>query len=162
MKGKSELGTNFYWIKPQEWMKEIEKNGGAKVDFDDPEFDYNIFRHIGKRSASGTYCESCGTTLCIYGTRHVHSGVINMPWGQIDVKFHDKCPVCRSKENVIHTCSFTWTFMRHKWELEKLIESGFGDEKVVRDEYGREYTAREFLNEEISSRIEFQDCAEFG
>jgi len=43
-------------------------------------------------------------------------------------------------------CSFTWTMLRHKWRLLALRCS---DAKVLKDEYGREFTAMEFLDEEL-------------
>ena len=148
------MGTNFYWIEKQKWMEKFEKN--SKIDFDD---DMNIFKHIGKRSAAGFYCKSCGATLCEYGTRHVHDTYITMPYGEKEIRFHDVCPVCNSDKNLIGACSFTWTFMKHKRELEKLAKKN-SDEKVVQDEYGEQFTAKEFL-EEVDVSIEFQDASEF-
>ncbi len=143
------MGTNFYWIK-------------SNVKTDETVSKDNIFDHIGKRSAAGGYCWDCGTTLLInYGTHGVHRG-------DKDARWSDVCPSCGKstprKENrysaamvelgftqathekltgVSSCSSFTWTLMKHYWELKKMRGLNV---KVVCDEYGREFTADEFLD----------------
>jgi len=57
---------------------------------------------------------------------------------------------------VSYCASFTWTMMKHRRELECLVETG-GDPQVVEDEYHHKFTAREFLRDELASvAMEFQ------
>lgn len=156
------MGTNFYWANKQ------------NLDIDD------IHIHIGKRSAAGPYCYNCGSIF------HEHSSELHHG-GRGFFKSLDACPGCgKSKEKRepststalvelgfnkskhvnkkgISSCSsFTWTLMKHKWKLQKLAEKN-DPKKVVRDEYGRTYTAKEFLEEELSSvTVEYQSPTEFS
>ena len=156
------MGTNFYWI-------------GHRGDS-------NIRHHIGKRSAAGSYCWDCGTTLCLEGSQGVHrtrserSGG-EMPWA-------DECPVCgnekgkdpgtafvelgfkRAKEiprRGVGSCSsFSWTLMSHKWRITDLALVD-GDPVCVVNEYGDEFTAKQFLYEELATvAIESQCPYEFS
>ena len=101
--------------------------------------------HIGKRSAAGLYCYDCGTTLNWYGTTHVHDG----GW-----HWHKQCPYC-GKAVTTGACSFTWSMMNQR----KCIENYANGEqhKIIVDEYERQYTAQEFLEEIKGCAIE-QQC----
>lgn len=125
------MGTNFYWVKSP---KEFEGN--------------NILQHIGKRSASGYYCEDCGITFCKGGTQDIHSG-----WGD----WYNDCPVCHSKG--IYITSFTWTAMKQKELIKSLVKC---NKKLIKDEYDEKYTPKEFLLDELSNtKVEYQMYAEF-
>lgn len=152
------MGTNFYW------SSEEKKN----------EDDIQI--HIGKRSAGGLYCWDCGTVFHRLGTHMAHSGKselfdacpgcgktkedMSIDGSTAGVELGFNRPSAVSKKGISTCCSFTWTLMKHKKRLMRLINS---PEKVVRDEYGREYTAREFLREELSHvAFEFQSPYAFS
>lgn len=155
------MGTNFYWT------NEI------VPDFSQSE---NPRSHIGKRSAHGWYCWTCGTTLSSGGTI-LHE----------DNKQLEKCPICGSapikdgsipdataielgfvktkdlkRETLqgVRSCSmFVWSMMSHKWKLQSML---FDERKVVIDEYGNLYSAREFLEEELAHvAVEQQLPSEF-
>ena len=150
------MGTNFYWIKKQDWMNEYEscKELPKTFDLDNDEINHcNAFIHIGKRSSAGHYCAKCGTTYCQGGEREIHMG------GYI---WDDVCPACGSNDHKTFICSFTWTMRRHEWEIRKLIADG-NEEKVIQDEYGDEYTAEEFLCEALeNATVTNQHFAEFS
>jgi hypothetical protein len=136
------MGTNFYWIKHQ---------GDESIQY-----------HIGKRSAAGRYCYDCGSTFNKDGTQSIHfSDRKRLGW-------NDVCPCCgkvpddktprynpvmielgfekpgeKPAEGIAGASSFTWTMMKHMWDLEKQIMYA---SPLVVDEYGREYTAKEFLD----------------
>ena len=151
---RSNMGTNFYWLKKQPWMEEFDT-------FDEEEFNSDnegyIFKHIGKRSGMGPYCEKCGASLCKMGSRYAH----NMEVDGLPIRWEEVCPVCHKEDNIKTVCSFTWTFMRHKQEIEKLIKNGYGDKKLIENEYGERFTAREFLDELKNVRMESQDAVVF-
>lgn len=155
------MGTNFYWID----------------DANEDAAEGDIHCHIGKRSAAGAYCWDCGTTLCKEGTRGVHSSRCG---------YYDACPACGAEKRPVtladstsgvelgcanspdvarigvgSCASFIWTLMKHKWALEKRMEQG--DEALcVEDEYGRRFTARQFLREELAAvAFEMQDARNF-
>ena len=137
------MGTNYYFtrnpITGAEWEEEIE--------------DTNPLRHIGKRSAAGAYCYTCGTTLCKYGTTCVH---------QYGFRWHKECPICGQAG--VPSCSFTITLLSHKALLQKLSRNktrGKEDQKWVVDEYGQTFTAVEMLKIIKECPIIFQDCSEF-
>lgn len=138
------MGTNFYWIANPE-----------KEDEDEPAI------HIGKRSAAGPFCWDCMKSLCKNGEQGVHKG------SAFEDNFHKKCPFCgKSKRDAgysaamvelgfadatmekpsgVSTCSsWTWTLRTHLPRLEE-YEAKKSRKKVVRDEYGRKFTAQEFL-----------------
>lgn len=115
------MSTNFYWKKPQPFFRKFKD-----TQEDSPQI------HIGKRSAAGMYCTKCGNTLCADGTDFVHDNVST---------WYSYCPCCGNK-NVEPSTSFTWTIMAHK----KLVNEYTNNDKCIVDEYGREYTAEEFLN----------------
>lgn len=144
------MGTNFYWIENPD-----DDEGSIKV-------------HIGKRSAAGLFCWDCGVSKCESST-DVHRGKDRMEMSELEW-----CPGCGKSFDVNKTdwnttsgvelgfaksksltlkgigtcCSFTWSMLSHKWKLQSMIRDR-DDRKVVRDEYGQEYTAREFLREEL-------------
>lgn len=142
------MGTNYYW----------------KETYDADGDNEGIQCHIGKRSAAGRYCWDCGTTFNTRGTESVH-------YSSHDTNWVEACPACgkmpeesRDKEStamvdlgfakqsnlslqgVGYCSSFTWTLMKHKWKLSSLVRS---EEKVGINEYGDEFTAKEFLEGEL-------------
>lgn len=135
------MGTNFYWHGHQG--------------------DESMWYHIGKRSAAGNYCYDCGSTFNMDGTQLIHfSQQKRLGWSKV-------CPGCgksaddgkdhynpimielgfekpgeKPTSGIAGASSFTWTLMRHLWELERKKDY---DRPLVVDEYGTEYTAKEFL-----------------
>lgn len=140
------MGTNFYF---DNQMHEI---------------------HIGKRSAAGQFCHTCGMSLCSsayckveqktwYGQEAVHYGY--------QALWLDKCPVCGAepkkevsipnaadvelfgskqlnpREGVSSTCSFSFALTGA--ELASQFEKMKDVSHPVRDEYGRSYTRQEFM-----------------
>ena len=104
------------------------------ISNDNPNF------HIGKRSSNGLYCYNCG----------------------IQIPNEEKvCPCCGDIESKIDgigvslCCSFTWTKMSHKTNLQRAINS---PDKVVIDEYGKTYTAREFFENELDTVVVEHQC----
>lgn len=178
------MGTNFYWTKIQPWFLENAKNVvlDLKGDCENPVI------HIGKRSAAGLYCTKCGCTINRCGTQSIHSeapdiAILSDPhlteerkqreWArQKSMYYFDECPCCGTpfldennepSDGIKSICSFRWTLMKHK-ELLMNLALDDNSEKVVRDEYDRLYTAKEFWNKEFSDfcLIEFQDGNYFG
>lgn len=147
------MGTNFYW-------KE------ARNEDDD-----HIEQHIGKRSAAGLYCYDCGSTLNRGGTTFIHKGSVK----DMVNTWLDTCPCCGKSreeghftktEEVIRTgvatcCSFTWTVMKHKRAIEERVKTN-PDKKIIVDEYGEVFSAREFLELLRICPIEFQSPCEFS
>lgn len=141
------MGTNFYWKSiPKEFKRYIPH---VEKLFGDVGHDIVLLVHIGKRSAAGLYCYDCGTTLNKYGTDHVH----DCEWSE----WYNRCPICGREGTPI--CTFRWTFMKHKWLVEKLYNENC-KEKLIIDEYGNEYTPTEF-RQEVYTPIEYQTCCEF-
>jgi len=127
----------------------------------------NKIGHIGKRSAAGLYCFDCNETLCPRGKSGVHTG------GWVD-KWYDACPVCgkkykregiekstaglelgfakprkRSERKGIKTCS------SFSWDVDPMTILKL---KVIKDEYGRKYTFKEFIEQVIDNcPIQFYD-----
>ncbi len=140
----------------------------------------NIQVHIGKRSAAGSYCYDCGSVF------HQHTSELHSGRDSDFFKYLDSCHGCGKrreertvfpssagielgfnkaeevkKEGIGSCSSFTWTLMKHKWELQKLA-SKKNRKKIVEDEYGRKYTAKEFLEDQLSSvMVEYQNPTEF-
>lgn len=136
------MGTNFYWkVLP----RELEKYGRNAEQYVG---DCRVLWHIGKRCSAGLYCHHCGTTLNKYGTDHVHD---------CEAEWYKRCPICGRKG--VHVTSFCWTFMKHKWIVEKLYNENC-EEKLIVDGDGKEYTPQEFLRA-TKTPIEFQSCCEF-
>jgi hypothetical protein len=133
------MGTNFY-------IKGHRNN-------DDPKY------HIGKRSAAGVYCWDCGVTLCAGGASRVHYGD----------KWLEACPKCgklpgkepldqscagreigfnkaepKKKTGVSSCSSFTWA-------------RDLGSIKKIVDEYGTEYTLKEFESILSECPIQYRD-----
>lgn len=148
------MGTNYY-IK------------GYK-ELDDP------YLHIGKRSAAGRYCFDCGITLCKDGKKAIHFG---------ESLWHNTCPKCGKapaletletssgglelgfnkhqavKKQGVRTCSsFTWA-MQDEVVLAGHIQAlGMTlNEPSIVDEYGREFTIKEFCATVDSCPIHFYD-----
>lgn len=100
--------------------------------------------HLGKRSAAGPYCRSCGVTLCRGGEVHVHDSI--SAW-------HNRCPVCfREPSRDDTTCSFSWA------QDPFVVAVAFStrpDEVLVIDEYGVSYTGAQFMAVAADCRIVF-------
>lgn len=132
------MGTNFYLIEATE----------EDILSYSPEF------HIGKRSGAGPYCWDCNKTLCMHGNEGLHGGY---------AQWHTRCPDCgkepsleeltestggrklgfnknppAKKTGVRSCCSFTWAMEQER--VQSLPKTG----KVIKDEYGREYTLQDF------------------
>ena len=111
--------------------------------------------HICKVSAAGPYCWDCDTTLCVGGKDQVH---YSDAW-------YDKCPICNAPipdesldssaagqqlgfagmrdvkpHGITSVCSVTWAV--HPRDVVPLIVT----DKIIRDEYGREYSATDFFH----------------
>ena len=144
------MGTNFYWKQiPKEFEKykaNVEKISVYGFDNNNE----NVLKHIGKRSAAGKYCYHCGVTLNKYGTDHVH----NYEYSE----WYERCPICGREGSPI--CTFRWTFLGHKWLIEKLAHEGCRQYLIV-DENDEEYTPLEFL-QAVNTPIEYQMCCEFS
>jgi len=151
------MGTNFYLT--------CEPMGTIGGDFDETDHD-SPQCHIGRRSAAGRYCWDCGISLVTRHTSEVHSarervvldecpncckgakGTESIPAsGAVELGFAKSADNPRS--GVGSCASFTWTMLRHKVRLQALADAG-DERKVVADEYGREFTAAEFLGEELN------------
>lgn len=142
------MGTNFYWKSIPKELKRYKANVEKYIgDCDDTG---NVLLHIGKRSSAGLYCHHCGTTLNKHGIDHVHDCDY--------ADWHKRCPIC-GREGV-NTKSFRWTFLGQKWLIVTLAMEG-NTEKLFVDEYGKEYTPREFLSE-VGTPIEYQTCCAFS
>ena len=170
------MGTNYYWMNgfiedPRQFGQFIDE---AEIEMrDDPRV------HIGKRSAAGRWCWDCGVSLAREGTREVH---YRSTW-------HDACPACGKtwdesipitrgtggmelgfvkaadvpKVGVSSCSSFTWTMMEHKRRATAYSRAqDFEDKKVIRNEYGAEFTAAEFLECLSAVTIEDQYFGEFS
>ena len=153
------MGTNFYWSD------------------DDVLHKYNVVKHIGKRSAAGTYCYDCGTTLCDLGTDFVHDGHRG--------RFLKSCPFCGKtydpnqgatattvelgfntfdeieQHGVGTASSFRWRMMRHLTVL-RTVAAETPDRVCIVDEYERGYTASAFLDMVTKCPIWNQTPAEFS
>ncbi len=125
------MGTNFYW-------KDKVCDGIDKIS---PEV------HIGKRSGKGLFCWTCGISMF-----------------SINEVKHTECPSCKTpvpnlfeineNSSIRYSTSFTWTKLSHKWKIESLSkEEIYSNKKVIIDEYEREYTAKEFIDNEIKNMI---------
>ena len=115
--------------------------------------------HIGKRSAAGLYCWDCNLTLCKEGEERIH----------YDSQWHDACPQCGKtldaeknalkegsaavelgfakprvvKPTGVRSCSsFSWA---QPPELFRPFARAHAADEVVRDEYGRKFMGRDFL-----------------
>ena len=155
------MGTNYY-IKGYD---EKDENGNFLYTIDDPKF------HLGKRSAAGLYCFDCNVTLHKGGIEQVHKGG----------EWYKKCPSCGKapqKENLknstagielgfnknqtekrtgVRSCSsFTSVLVCRLSLSEKIIGPNFSpSQKLVVDEYGREYTCKEFIQIVKACPIQF-------
>ena len=152
------MGTNYY-IKGYN----TEKND---QDEDCPKW------HIGKRSAAGKFCFDCGITLCKGGAAGVHydddwydkcpicgkkyvKEEMDKSSGGLELGFNKDATVL--KDGVSTTSSFY--FAMDYPELVDRLQEEFGkdnppdgdkrydvDQKIIEDEYGREFSYMEFLD----------------
>lgn len=161
------MGTNFYWKNPGHifglgrWSEFSNEN---KRDL----------LHIGKRSAAGFYCFDCGVTLVHNdvitrfspGSRNrlVHTGqagqsdlcpqcgayvieeTLESSAAGLELGFRDSPSIAKELWGVRTCSSFNWA-QDPGWVLAKLLALKNNSETVVIDEYEREYTAREFLED---------------
>lgn len=96
-------------------------------------------------------CPNCGLTLDKAHPPHSTS--------EVELGFCHASEVPRTGVTGAH--SFTWTMMSHKWRLQTMKDAGHADVCVV-DEYGRKYTAAQFLDQELAAVvIEFQHAGRF-
>ena len=157
------MGTNFYWKKLPKELKQYEK----LINTQTKDKDMNPLYHIGKRSGAGKYCMDCGTTFCIHGTTRIHYNdnpyeLFSDEYEQAQKYYwYDKCPICGKEGTYI--CTFTWTFMKQKQIIYKLLENPHTiNEKLIRNEYDEEFTPYEFLYDELGGcPVEYQSCCEF-
>ena len=129
------MGTNYYWTIDPETGKEFED----LIDEASP------VRHIGKKSMSGQYCYTCGTTMCQDGTHGVHSG--HSVWWTT-------CPICGSEPSI--SSSFTITMLKHKAWLKK-----YKDKYIVINEYDDKFTGKQMLDIINKCPIQFQMARNF-
>ena len=129
------MSTNFYFNYKEEEVLKLD-------DFDNPKY------HIGIRNVAGLYCFNCNRTLCKDGEGQIHQG---------KGKWFSCCPICNRDKgvDVISLAnSFTWgntfynTFIRLK--TDKSLKG-----KPVIDEYGEEYTMRDFKLLLVKCPIQF-------
>jgi len=130
--------------------------------------------HIGKRSAAGRYCWDCGRTLCKQGNQGIHYS---------ESEWYNACPVCGKKPvnesldessagielgfnknglkktGVSSCCSFTWA---NDMDQNLFLNTINLHSKIVRDEYGRSYTAKEFLEILTDCPIQYRLKREFS
>ena len=147
------MGTNYYF----------KQNPSTGEPWDESIDEDSPLRHIGKRSAAGSYCYKCGTTLCIGGTHAVHMQGSRDPITALFTGFHDVCPICGHEG--VPCSSFTITLTKHKAKLYLLSRNKhkwIEDMKWAIDEYGREFTAVEMLKIIEECPIQFQNCQEFS
>lgn len=111
-------------------MEEDILNRVVLTDWEDP----NGGAHIGKRSAAGKYCFNCNHTACNGGVKGVH---------QNGSSFSNECPICGRKTE--YTYSFTFQWSKEIWK--RIFEKA--DTLSIYDEYDREFTKEEFLQEEL-------------
>lgn len=161
-----EMGTNYYWIDNPDNFDEM-----------DPRI------HIGKRSAAGRYCYDCGIYLTAQSTQYAHMGKRDEFNEYINRKF-DVCPNCgkgpsdefiaadrelfrgtpvpSQLHGVQGVSSFTWTMVKHKTDIVMWLKTD-KNKKIIRNEYGDEFSADEFLGNELRHCIIlFQMYAEFS
>jgi hypothetical protein len=124
-------------------------------------FYYKKNVHIGKRSAAGFYCWDCNITLCKNGNNSIH---------QSESKWHEKCPKCGKsyldegfnssvgrelgfnkspygKKVGVRSCSsFTWAIEKGKIKFRKIT-----------DEYGRQFSRKEFEKILEECPVQFYD-----
>lgn len=146
------MGTNFYWV-----TEPIKLPTGELIcmDQDDPRI------HIGKRSAAGLYCWDCKVTLCKGGEAGIHHS---------KNEWHSACPECgatRSEDmhNTINVelgfskvtdnprrgiqgcCSFT--FAQDPLVVKRICTEN-RLKKIIEDEYDRQFTGSEFLDDVLA------------
>lgn len=180
------MGTNFYWRDqyredPEEisddlkvemlrdtiqkflggdenmrGLQEVMNNTAPPAEIED-EDDFDVPAHIGKRSAAGWWCYSCGVTLCIGGKENVHSGYAdwykncpkckrpknqeNLGDGAAGVELGFASPRVEKPSGVSSCSSFSWA---QEPDRVLAICQERPDEEIVVDEYGRALTGRAF------------------
>jgi hypothetical protein len=115
------MGTNFYWLERFEENADWESKSDFQV-------------HIGKRIFMGLYCSECGILKCKNSVAHSNCR---------KYFFGEECPNCNNKFND-HALKFTWTMLSHKSRILSMIQD---KKKVIVDEYGDKFSAKEFMKE---------------
>jgi len=130
-------------------------------------------KHIGKRSAAGSYCWSCNMTLREGGedlvhqsSRHFAKNGFGFTDSDINKGWHKSCPVCgekrtndtnaalielgfeepnndNSKKRTGVQSCSSFNYARSQAELSKYLKRVW-NKKVIKDEYGRKFTGKEF------------------
>lgn len=117
------MTKNFYWI-----TSYYEGHENEEKD--------SIYMHVGKMGIAGKYCYDCGTTYHMEGTKA----------NAIRSASYEKCPFCgKPRKQATNAYKFTWTVMKHKKALEGFVNLNIKT-KVIVDEEGNEYTAKDFLS----------------
>lgn len=130
------MSTNFYWLGGDDWGRD----------------------HIGKRSAAGSYCWDCRVTLCKEGESQIHfngtwlgacprcgatharrDGFVKGP-AAVELGFAE--PEETPPSGVEGAASFSWAI--HPDAVRLRCEANM-DVQIIRDEYDRLMTGREFL-----------------
>lgn len=149
------MGTNFYWHIDVGPSITLPTGEVLEIDIDQD----NPVYHLGKRSAAGYYCWTCGITLCKQGNDAIHGGYAS---------FYDRCPKCgaeKVKEGLdagpaaielgfaqprvarptgVRGCSsFSWA---QSPEQVRTICRAHPDDELVDDEYGRTFTGQQFMD----------------
>lgn len=156
------MSTNFYWKEVPEEIKNLASDSNKHL-VDDKDY---IFRHIGKRCSAGKFCKSCGTIMNKHGSRKIHSatpnndilfkyGANSSAWKRECSKYYyEVCPCCGKKFSD-RICTFLWTMLVHR-DIIIFGSLRSGNEKLIVDENGKEYTCWEFLFEELDNS-KFED-----
>ena len=142
----------------------------------------NPLRHIGHTAAAGCYCNHCGTTFCLGGSRYVHMGPPRfhddegnlkpeysnqLSWDSMLPMFEDRdkvmlkeCPICGrapGDEDVIHAYSFSITLDEHYRYLRELLDKGYGDRPLIINEYDEAITVKEMLDTIDGAKYHYQN-----
>lgn len=160
------MGTNYYWIKEKIEQLEDEKLRKYfrhKMDQDiywftrlrgyDKNFvldeDMEDLRHIGKTSCAGYYCRDCHISADRGGEAAVH-------YSQEDQD--DTCPLCGKDMDIV--ASFTYFDVDRDQYLLPILKEN--PDKLIVNEYGEEFTVKEFLRILDSCPITFYSHELFG
>lgn len=125
-------------------------------------FYYKNGEHVGKRSAWGLYCWECNTphdtlkdeTKCPNCGAERYPETLEDSAAGLELGFAEG-PLKR--EGLRSTSQFTWAMTPNLVKL--LLDSG-GSGMVIEDEYGKEYTAKEFM--EILEGCPVWSCDHIG
>jgi len=173
------VSTNYYWLKePPPKLLELWK----KQTDEEQKNDMNPLIHIGHTAAAGCYCNHCGTTFCLGGSRYVHTGPPKyhdsngdlkpeyrgkISWENMHSFIEDRnktvlkaCPICgrtTDDEEVIYAYSFSITLDEHYRYLRELLDKGYGDRPLVINEYDEAITVKEMLDTIDGAKYHYQN-----